>query len=315
MIAETDNETLNSVLDPLRKHFRNPGIEDVIAVRPCELLFALPNGEWRTVRDDKLTADYWDKVARVLANINEEPFTNGRQKISCRLPGGHRFEYLAGSAVETGLSVAIRVYRPIKRDFADWGISPDHAELLKEAVRTGSNIMICGGTATGKTSLLNLMLRYVHKSERLVTAEDAFEIQCENRNWTRVRVSKNAKRGDDSIGYGDVLDHATRARPDRVLLGEVTTDNAFPILNFLNTGHKGFMVTLHANSVKEALTTKFYLIIGLSGREIPENVVTRFLRENIDLAIQVSRHGGKRLLTEICCPSQGMTYLHGGEGL
>lgn len=314
-LPESGNAVLDTALDPIRRYFDMKGVEDIIAVRPCEVM-TVAYGKWTTKRDSALTADWWRTAGRVLANVNTLPWDDDNPAVSCRLPGGHRFEMLAGPTVESGLSVAIRLFAIRDVQFSGWGFTDQHVDVIREAVTRGDNVVICGGTGSGKTTLTNLMVKFIRRDERILIAEDTAELRVDLPNMVRFVVPRNKSgSGERSITYAKVFDHAMRARPDRLLLGELSTRNSLAALRFMKSGHKGFMTTVHANSVMEFLTTTIWLNIAFSDEddvEISELAVEKFLTRGIDLAIQVNRtHGGKRTVTEIVQPSAGMKYLLG----
>lgn len=307
-LPESGDAVVDTALDGIRDLFKQRHVEEIVAVRPGEVRIEA-EGRWATKKHARWSLDYWTNLSRVLANANGLTWDEENPRVSCRLPGGHRFEFFGGKSVKAGLSVAIRVKGQRRFTLADFGASPEQAAVLVEAMTRGDNVLISGGTSSGKTALANVLLESVPAHERVLIAEDTEELRVQVENTSSFLIDRHGGK----VTYANVFDHLMRARPDRVLLGELSVPNAFPALLFLNNGHKGFLATLHSNSVREALETAVWLRAGLDGHKIEQHIVTEFLARNVDLVIQVNRHSGRRRITEIVRPAEaaGLSLLGG----
>jgi pilus assembly protein CpaF len=160
--------------------------------------------------------------------------------------------------------------------------------VLKIAARCRLNILISGGTGSGKTTLLNAMSRMIDHGERIVTIEDAAELQLQQPHVVRLETRPPSLEGLGEITMRDLLKNSLRMRPDRIILGEVRGAEALDMLQAMNTGHDGSMCTLHANSPREALT-RLENMVAMSGVKLPPQAVRTQIADAINLIVQISR--------------------------
>lgn len=303
-LSETGNAVFDSQLDVLRPLFSKQGVQEIVAVRPREVRLELDGGRWETVNIPDLTLERWEKVLSLLATRQGQHFGPDQPRVSARLPGGHRLDAMVGRAVGEGISVAIRVHRQAKRSYEDFGCPPALIERLRAAAVNGDNVVLSGGTSSGKTSLVNAYIRDVPLHERVLFAEEVSELQVPHENKAGFLLDRNNKEA--TVSYADVFDHAMRARPDRLWLGELSIPNAYPALLFLNNGHKGFLTSAHANNCTAALETGFWFRLSMAGYTMDRSAVFEFLKRNIDLVVHVERlSGGRRRAVEFWEPSSG----------
>ncbi|MBL0941818.1 MAG: Flp pilus assembly complex ATPase component TadA, partial [Alphaproteobacteria bacterium] len=253
-----------------------------------------------------LTYDYWRGLCHILANgsgIQFDPETQPR--IATSLPGGHRFEALLGKSVETGLSISIRMYREIPMELEDFGLMGELKSEVIAAVEAAQSLLISGGTSSGKTTFLNRLVQYIPLNLRVLTVEDTREIHIPHVNHVSYIVNGTPiSQTSKGLTYPLMIDHLMRSRPDIIISGELSIPNAFPILRLLNTGHGGFMCTVHANSPELALEEAIPTNIRLSGMEVLN--AAEFMRKTIDLVIQLHKVGpGKRQVTDLWFPKTG----------
>lgn len=182
---------------------------------------------------------------------------------------------------------------------AQHNISPMMAKMLKIASRCRLNILISGGTGSGKTTLLNAMSQMIDPAERIVTIEDAAELQLQQPHVVRLETRVANLEGDGEITMRDLVKNSLRMRPDRIILGEVRGAEAVDMLQAMNTGHDGSLGTIHANRPREALT-RLENMIGLAGINLPSKAVRTQIAAAIDMIVQVSRmRDGMRRITHI----------------
>jgi pilus assembly protein CpaF len=223
--------------------------------------------------------------------------------VDARLMDGSRVNIIIPPLAIDGPSISIRKFskKSITLDImaSTKNISTPMATVLKIAGRSRLNILISGGTGSGKTTLLNAMSQLIDHGERVVTIEDAAELQLQQPHVVRLETRPANLEGDGEITMRDLVKNALRMRPDRIILGEVRGSEAVDMLQAMNTGHEGSMCTVHANRPREALT-RLENMIGLAGINLPAKAVRTQIAAAIDLIVQVSRmRDGVRRVTSI----------------
>jgi pilus assembly protein CpaF len=220
-----------------------------------------------------------------------------------RLPDGSRVNIVIPPLAIDGPSISIRKFskRRITLDIMaeQRNLSPQMATLLKIAGRCQLNILISGGTGSGKTTLLNAISQMIDKGERIVTIEDAAELQLQQPHVVRLETRPANLEGTGEIGMRDLVKNALRMRPDRIILGEVRGSEAVDMLQAMTTGHEGSLGTIHANRPREALT-RLENMIGMAGINLPSKAVRTQIASALDMIVQVSRmRDGIRRITNI----------------
>jgi len=223
--------------------------------------------------------------------------------VDARLEDGSRVNIIIPPLAIDGASISIRKFskKSITLDIMAQqnNISKDMATVLKIAARSRLNILISGGTGSGKTTLLNAMSQLIDHGERIVTIEDAAELQLQQPHVVRLETRPSNLEGDGEITMRDLVKNALRMRPDRIILGEVRGHEAVDMLQAMNTGHDGSMCTVHANRPREALT-RLENMIGMAGINLPSKAVRTQISDAIDLIVQVSRmRDGMRRVTSV----------------
>ncbi len=228
-----------------------------------------------------------------------------------RLMDGSRVNIIIPPLAIDGASISIRKFAKQKitlDHMIDWNsLSHQMGTVLKIAGACRLNILISGGTGSGKTTMLNALSRMVDPGERVVTIEDTAELQMQQPHVVRLETRPPNLEGKGEISMRDLVKNALRMRPDRIILGEVRGPEAFDVLQAMNTGHDGSMCTLHANNPREALT-RMENMIGMADLKLPPKAVREQIAGAADLVVQVSRmrDGGRR-----CC---AITEIVGMEG-
>jgi len=179
----------------------------------------------------------------------------------------------------------------------DSAINDDIAARLKTAVRARRNILISGGTSTGKTTFLNALLREIPADERLIVIEDTPELQLTHANSVGLLAARG-QLGEAEVSAEDLLIASLRMRPDRIILGEMRGGEALTFLRAINTGHPGSLSTIHADSPERAID-QLVLLVMQSGSKMGWEDVSRYVRRSLDLIVQLDRHGGTRRLDSI----------------
>ena len=172
------------------------------------------------------------------------------------------------------------------------------AEVIEAIVKAKVNILISGGTGTGKTTLLNILSSFLDPVERIVTIEDAAELQLNKENVVRLETRPPNIEGKGEITPRDLVRNALRMRPDRILVGEVRGPEVMDMFQAMNTGHEGSMTTIHANSPRDALL-RLETMVSLAGYQIPQKALRNLISSSVDVIIQLARHtdGVRRIVS------------------
>ena len=223
--------------------------------------------------------------------------------VDARLPDGSRVNIIIPPLALDGASISIR--RFVMRgssleDMAERGVlSPSMGEMFRIAVKARLNILISGGTGAGKTTFMNALSREIPDGERLITIEDAAELQLQQPHVVRLETRTVSAEGTGAVTMRDLLVNTLRMRPDRIIVGEVRGGEAQEMLQAMNTGHPGSMCTLHANNPRDALTRLENMLMSASG-DIPLPALRRQIAGSVDLVVQLARlRSGHRCVTSV----------------
>jgi pilus assembly protein CpaF len=220
-----------------------------------------------------------------------------------RLPDGSRVNVIGPPLSIDGASLTIRKFKKDKLTLDQLvrfgAISPEGAEILKIIGRVRCNVLISGGTGSGKTTLLNCLTNYIDHDERIITCEDAAELQLQQDHVVRLETRPPNLEGQGAISMRDLVRNCLRMRPERIIVGEVRGPEAFDLLQAMNTGHDGSMGTLHANSPREAVS-RLESMITMGGFTLPPKTIREMIVSSIDVIIQAARlRDGSRRITHI----------------
>jgi pilus assembly protein CpaF len=220
-----------------------------------------------------------------------------------RLLDGSRVNVIAPPLAIDGAALTIRKFRKDKLtldQLVKFGsISPAGEEILKIIGRVRCNVVISGGTGSGKTTLLNCLTNYIDSDERIITCEDAAELQLQQPHVVRLETRPANLEGVGQITMRDLVKNCLRMRPERIVVGEVRGPEAFDLLQAMNTGHDGSMGTLHANSPREALS-RIESMITMGGYALPMKTIREMVTSSVDVIVQASRlRDGSRRITHI----------------
>lgn len=278
-------------LGPLEPLLKDPKISDIL-VNDKDHVFVEKGGILRrvdtTFRDDRHLLQIIDRiVSRVGRRVDESS-----PMVDARLPDGSRVNAIIPPLALDGPSMSIRRFGggPIGSNqlVALKSISPEMMEVLAAAVRSRISILISGGTGAGKTTFLNILSQYIPQSERIITIEDAAELQLAQENIVRLETRPPNVEGQGAIRQRQLLINCLRMRPDRIILGEVRGEEAFDMLQAMNTGHEGSMATIHANTARDALS-RLESMVAMSNLNLPEKTVRQQITGAIGIVVQISR--------------------------
>ncbi len=283
LVADVLDELLG--LGPLEPLLKDPSVADIL-VNGYNQVFVERFGilEPTPVRfkDEKHLLRIIQKIASAVGRRVDE----SSPMVDARLADGSRVNAVVPPLAIDGSLLSIRKFArtPISMErLIELGsIAPQMALVLQAVVACRRNVLISGGTGTGKTTLLNAMSASIDDRERIVTIEDSAELQLQQHHVVRLETRPPNIEGKGEIAQRDLVKNALRMRPDRIILGEVRAGEAFDMLQAMNTGHEGSMTTVHANSPRDALS-RIEQMIGMSGLDMP----ARYARSQIGSAIQV----------------------------
>jgi len=258
-------------------------------------------------RDDSHVLHIIEKIVSPLGRRIDE----SSPMVDARLPDGSRVNAVIHPLALDGPILTIRKFatEPYTiRDLIDFGtISPQVASFLKACVEARLNIIVSGGTGSGKTTTLNVLSCFIPEEERIVTIEDAAELQLHQEHLVRMETRPPNIEGKGQITVRDLVRNSLRMRPDRIVVGEVRTGEALDMLQAMNTGHDGSLTTGHANSSRDMLT-RLETMVLMAGLEIPLAAVREQIASAIDLIVYQSRFkDGSRRITNV-------TEVQGMEG-
>jgi len=228
---------------------------------------------------------------------DEEP------RLDARLPNGFRVHAVIPPCSRKGTTVAIRKFATIQFTFKDYitigAMTADAAAFLDICMKLGKNILVSGGTGSGKTTLLSVLSNRIPKGQRVLVIEDSSELKVEYEHVVFFETQQADEGGKGEVTIRDLLKSALRLRPDRIIVGEVRGSEALELIQAMNTGHKGCMGTIHANSAEDALVRLEALAQGGDG-QLSERALRHQIGSAIDVVVQISRYGdGSRRLGSI----------------
>jgi len=267
----------------------------------------------RAFRDDDHILRLIDKIVSPLGRRIDE----SSPMVDARLPDGSRVNAIIPPLAVHGPSVTIRKFA--KRAYTDQDlirfntISSGMAELLRACVWSRLNILISGGTGSGKTTFLNVLSSYISNRERIVSIEDPAELQLKQDNWVSLESRPANTEGRGQVTQRDLVRNALRMRPDRILIGECRSGEAFDMLQAMNTGHDGSLTTVHANTPRDALARIENMVL-MANLDLPVRAIRQQIASAINLIIQITRlsDGTRRVthMTEIVGMEQDVITMH-----
>ena len=320
---------LEAYLAPLAPWLGREDVTDILINRPGEVWIETAAGTERLAAPE-LTPQALDRLARQIAAASHQGVNREQPLLSATLPDGARVQVVAPPATRGGLVMAVRRHvidnlsveelaarglfaqAPPGRgeDDADARLQAlldagDRAGFLKAAVRARKTLVISGGTATGKTTLLNALLKEVDAAERLIAIEDAAEVRLDHPNSVGL-IAVRGELGEARVDADALLAAALRLRPDRILLGELRGAEAFAFLRAVNSGHPGSLTTVHADSPEAALD-QIALLALTSGLDLDFSRARGYVAGLVDVVVQLERADGARRVADIRFRPRGAT--------
>ena len=287
---------------PLEPLLKDPTISDILVNRK-DLVYIERAGVLSRVdtkfRDDRHLLQIIDRIVGAVGRRIDE----SSPMVDARLPDGSRVNAIIPPLALDGPALSIRRFGTVPLDaeklLALKSISPEMLEILSAAVKARISVLISGGTGAGKTTFLNMMSKYIPESERLVTIEDAAELQIQQENVVRLETRPPNVEGQGAVRQRQLLINSLRMRPDRIIIGEVRGEEAFDMLQAMNTGHEGSMTTIHANTCRDALA-RLESMVAMANFNLQEKAVRQQISAAIGLVVQMTRMSdGTRRVTNI----------------
>ncbi len=301
LIADIVNEVMGyGPIDPL---VRDPVITEVMVNGPAHV-YVEQDGKIHATgirfRDDQHVMRIIEKIVSEVGRRVDE----SQPYVDARLPDGSRVNAIIPPLALNGPCLTVRKFSQqpyTDEDLIGFGtFSAAMRDVLSACIRLKVNILITGGTGSGKTTLLNVISMFIPERERIVTIEDAAELQLKQAHWVRLETRPPNIEGRGQVTQRDLVRNALRMRPDRILVGEVRGGEALDMLQAMNTGHEGSVTTAHANSPRDGLA-RIETMVLLAGIDLPSRAIREQMASAFHLVVHTSRFSdGTRKITRIC---------------
>ncbi|MEJ2154339.1 MAG: CpaF family protein [Desulfobacteraceae bacterium] len=300
IFSEIVDEVLG--LGPLEPFLKDPTVSDIL-VNAYHQVYVERFGKLEATdarfKDDAHLMKIIDKIVSSVGRRVDE----SSPMVDARLADGSRVNAIIPPLALDGPMLSIRRFAATPLEMSDLienqTLIPEMEQLLSGIIRARLNVLISGGTGSGKTTLLNVLSRFIPESERIVTIEDAAELQLKQTHLVRLETRPPNIEGRGQILARDLVRNSLRMRPDRIIVGEVRGAEAFDMLQAMNTGHDGSLTTIHANSARDALM-RLETMVAMANFDIPSEFMRSYIASAIDVVIQVSRLAdGRRKLVSL----------------
>jgi type IV secretion system protein VirB11 len=320
---------LRSYLAPLASMLERPDVTDIYVNRPGEVWVETTSGTIERHEAPGLDEATLSRLARQIAALSHQGISREHPLLSATLPDGARVQVVGPPATRGPLALAIRKHVSPDLALSDYVASGAFAEtrhgeedttdidraltmmldagdiagMLARAVKARKNILVSGGTSTGKTTFLNALIREIPADERLILIEDTPELHLRHDNAVGLLAARSAL-GEARVSADDLLGASLRMRPDRIILGELRGEEAYAFLRAVNTGHPGSMTTVHADSAERAVE-QIALLVLQTGTRLNRDDVLHYVRSTVDVFVQLARAGGRRHVAEVVLRRRG----------
>jgi pilus assembly protein CpaF len=287
---------------PIQSLLDDPDVSEIMVNGPKKIFVEKKGKLTKSI----ITFDDDDHILRVIDRII---LPLGRRvdfdspTVDARLPDGSRVNAVVRPVAIDGPSITIRKFRKDKlqaEDLINFGsLTRQMADFLLACVKARFNIIISGGTGSGKTTLLNVMSGFIPENERIITIEDAAELQLQQDHVMRMETKPANSEGLHAVTIRDLVKNSLRMRPDRIVVGEVRGGEALDMLQAMNTGHDGSLTTVHANTPRDAIS-RIETLVLMAGMDLPLKVVRQQISSAVDLIVQQTRlKDGQRKVTAV----------------
>ena len=315
---------LRSYLAPLTGMLARPDVTDIYVNRPGEPWVETIGGAIERHEAPKLDEASLARLARQIAAVSHQGISREHPLLSAALPEGARVQVVAPPATRGPLALAIRKHVAADLSLTDYVAAGafdetrsrdgfeeseidralaaqldrgDISGMLAAAVRARKNILVSGGTSTGKTTFLNALIREIPPHERLILIEDTPELKVRHDNLVGLLVARS-ELGEAQVTANDLLAASMRMRPDRIILGELRGVEAYAFLRAVNTGHPGSMTTVHADGAERAVE-QIVLLALQAGTQLNRDDIRHYVRSTVDIFVHLERTAGRRRIAEV----------------
>jgi pilus assembly protein CpaF len=293
-------EMILPFLKPIEHLILDDSISEVM-VNGADQVFIEKAGFLQQVKGVSLGEKSLMVAVKNIARRLGDDISESKPILDSRLPDGSRVAAVIPPCSLRGVTLTIRKFNARHFEMEDLihtgTLDRVLANRLEDYVLARKNILISGGTGTGKTTLLNILGKFIPEDERILLIEDTAEIQLAQPNLVRFEA-RQAQNGMPGVAIRDLLKAALRHRPDRLILGEIRGGEAFDLLQLLNTGHSGTLSTIHANSARQGLA-RFTSCVLQSGVELPYRAIKTNIGDSLNVIVQVERRPGRRFISEV----------------
>jgi type IV secretion system protein VirB11 len=321
---------LNRYLNPIKKILENPEVNEITINKPNQYIIEKADGK-QFIDTEFFTEGDLNQIATLVASYTNQKVSAKNPILSGSLPDGERVQIVTQPAVDKGM-FAMSIRKPTVLDLTldDYNeagafdsvsivesnlMSEDDqrllqlknsgniSEFIKLAVKAKKNIIISGGTSSGKTTFTNAIIKEIPLHERLISIEDVREVNLKQMDKLHLLCSKGGQ-GQAAVTPKELLEACLRLNPDRILLSELRGEEAFYFLRAINSGHPGSITTLHADNVKGAFD-QIVMMINQGGINLSEDNIRRYLEKVVDIVVQFKRVGADRKMTELYFEPKG----------
>ncbi len=293
-------ELILPFLRPIQHLILDPDISEIMVNGP-DRIFIEKAGYLHAVPGVRLTPESLIVAVKNIARRLGDDISEAKPILDSRLPDGSRVAAVLPPCSIQGVALTIRKFNSHKfkmNDLIEVGtLTPELAAQLEEYVVQRNNILICGGTSSGKRTLANLLTDFIPGHERIVLIEDTAEIQIHKENVLRFEARRE-QNGLPAVTIRDLLKATLRHRPDRIIVGEIRGGEAFDLLQLLNTGHSGTISTVHANSAAQGIS-RFTTCVLQSGIEMPYRAIKTNIADSLNVIVRIERRPGQRYVSEV----------------
>jgi len=300
LISQIQNEVMG--LGPLEPLVQDPTINDILVNR-ADQIYVERSGKLELTdvrfRDETHLRKVIEKIVSAVGRRIDE----SSPMCDCRLADGSRVNAIIPPLALDGSSISIRKFSKDKLQISDLvnkrSLTPEIAELLEGIVQARLNVIISGGTGCGKTTILNILSGFIPDDERIITIEDAAELQLRQSHVVRLETRPPNVEGKGEVNQRDLVKNCLRMRPDRIVMGECRGAETLDMLQAMNTGHDGSLTTIHANTPRDCLT-RIETLVALAGLNISTKGLRHYISSAIDVVLQLTRlSDGSRKITSL----------------